>query len=969
MKYGILITLLLSLIASVGHCNTDIAVTIDSLDTLYANRQYDSLITLGQTAAKLAEETYGSDDTLVASILIRVVRAYQISQKDFIIAEEYLQRALKITENHFGHNSKKVALILNSIAINYWLTGKYESARHTYEKSFLILQVTDNENTMAMAAITNNLAALCHTVGDYARAEELYLMSLPIREKTFGPDHIEVGKCYNNLGTLYLNLSLYTKAKHYLGISLEKKIKALGEDNPDVASVLLNLGTLYLELKDYDSTEYYFTEALRIYKKEYGITHQNTLAVMMNIGSMRQAQEKYEEADSIYADVSERLSENLGPNHPLMGNVYSLWAELKSVQSNDDKSIQLALKGLKVLDSTYGKSHNLVAGIKEGLTKNYCRENQWFEAENTAAAACRIRNRLLYNNVRILNQSEALKYSWQTKNSLDLFLSSLFHKDRNQPIDSLRAMDIIINSKGQIADCIFQRLSVLLDEQDSTSQRIYTDLGMLKFKVSNLLARNPGTDIESFKDYYNGLNLQIKNKERELSSINPRYRLAQKLKDCTIEMIQSKMSDNSIIVDFIYYEQHDFSESQSTGQYLAIVIDRNSAATIVQLGDAASIDSRIEKLRNHMLRIASVGSVDNILDIIEYKDISQELHDILWEPISHHLSNVDNIIISPDGKLNLLSFAGLLLNDGQYLVEKYAIHYLPSPRDILRYESRVYQNKGLLAIGSPDFNVDLVTVKQSSVGDNRNFHSTGLNVMRGNDYTNCSLLSEEDYGPLPGAQKEIDSIAVAWQNNVDEPAIVLTGSEATELNFIEQLNNKRVIHIATHGFYIDSKCYNDTYLSRNNLDTDAIIENPLLFSGILLAGANNRDIISSEFANKDGVMTAYDITALNFTGVTLVVLSGCETGMGQVVNSDGVYGLRKAFMEAGAQCVVSTLWPIIDDKAYSLLHNLYSSEDEFVARKLRLAQIEIINQNRKNGTPNHPFIWAPFVVYGNWVGP
>ncbi len=966
MKFGLLVSVLFFLFVPSGYCSTKVPKLIEQLDTLFARHQFDSLISLGELVLERAEEEFGPEDTVIAEILIRIVRGYQVGQKGYAKAERYLTRALLIAENNLGHDHKKVAAIMNNMAINCWLTGRFERAREIYEESLKILQATGNEDTREMAAVTNNLAALCHTVGDYARAEELYLMSLPIRAKVFGSEHIEVGKCYNNLGTLYYNLRLYEKAKKYLDISLEKKKKAMGNNNPDVASALLNLATLYRDLEEYEITEDYLTEALKIYKQEYGETHAYTLTVAYNLALLRTDQEKYRVSDSIYTYLTVELPVFMGKEHPLLGMVYYSWAELKELQGLNDESMRLTKKGLKVLESIYGQKHYRVAEIKENLMRLQCRDCNWQKAENNSADACEIRNQLLNRNINILSQSEALESSWYSKRSLDYYLSCLFHDGRIEPFDTLRALNVIVNSKGQVADCIFRRVDKLGQEQDTTTQRIYTELGNLKFTMSNLLSRKPDGDMISLKEYLVELETQINAKEKELAENSPIFRLEMDFYTCNIDKITAKIPDNSIIIDYIYYKQFDFNKNESTDRYLALIIDKNKAPIIIELGKASVIDRQIKRFRDHMLRIAEVGSVDDVIDMAEYRKISGELWSSIWAPVSDKILNVDNVLISPDGALNLLPFGALLIDDNTYLIERYTIHYIPSSRDILRYSGAEDINGGLLAVGAPDFDVDLMAVNPPALENNVK-SKQNVSDVRGIGEKNCGLMNEEKYGLLPGAQKEVQAIAVKWRREFPESLVVLTGIEATEEKFIANSKGKRIIHIATHGFWMDSECFDSMYLAQEGDLGNAIIENPLLFSGILFAGANNRNKIPSLFSSRDGVITANDITTLNLNGVSIVVLSVCESGLGQVVNSEGVYGLRRAFMEAGAQCVVSTLWPIVDDRAYMVIHTLYSQADGSVAGKLQEAQVNIIKSNREQNKCNHPFYWAAFIAYGRWI--
>jgi CHAT domain-containing protein len=212
------------------------------------------------------------------------------------------------------------------------------------------------------------------------------------------------------------------------------------------------------------------------------------------------------------------------------------------------------------------------------------------------------------------------------------------------------------------------------------------------------------------------------------------------------------------------------------------------------------------------------------------------------------------------------------------------------------------------------------------------------------------------FGSIPASQAEAVAILGIWRGR-GWRAQELSGDAATEGAVKGAAKGKRVLHLATHGFFLDGACP----------ETGAVRENPLLRSGLALAGANRRQSAARDA--EDGVLTAQEIASLDLEGTEWVVLSGCDTGVGDVADGEGVLGLRRAFQEAGARTLIVSLWPVRDEDARRWMTALYAAR--FVERKgtaeaIRAADLKELEARRAAGASTHPFYWAGFVAVGDW---
>ena len=220
--------------------------------------------------------------------------------------------------------------------------------------------------------------------------------------------------------------------------------------------------------------------------------------------------------------------------------------------------------------------------------------------------------------------------------------------------------------------------------------------------------------------------------------------------------------------------------------------------------------------------------------------------------------------------------------------------------------------------------------------------------------------------PLPGTKKEVEQIAKNWSTTEREPTTIYFGSLASEERFKREAPGNRVIHLATHGYFLEGKCQPITTQRGFDSDVGYVGENPLLLSGLFLAGANLYGEGADDLGVEDGILTAEEVTAMNLSGADLVVLSACETGLGEVKEGEGVYGLRRAFQMAGARTVISALWSVSDKETAEMMSQLYGSSRKSLPEMMREIQLEKIKTLRENKQADHPFSWGAFIALGDW---
>jgi CHAT domain-containing protein len=356
----------------------------------------------------------------------------------------------------------------------------------------------------------------------------------------------------------------------------------------------------------------------------------------------------------------------------------------------------------------------------------------------------------------------------------------------------------------------------------------------------------------------------------------------------------------------------------------------------------------------------------------------------VWDPAQRWLPEVTRLFVVPDGALHLVSYATLRAPGGEYLIESGPLlHRLTAEKDLATSSERTAEG-ALLALGGADF--DSLPDPPPEEGPDDLLHAalpgTGNaagTVYRGHPPT-CRAFDELRFARLPGSADEVADVVRLWRARKaaarhtaprDEDVLVLQGPEAREERFKRLAGRFRHLHLATHGFFLDPACLRgggtQAEKTASHSRAGAAPElggNPLLLSGLALAGANRRSTAKSE--QEDGVLTAAEIASLDLSGVGAVVLSGCATGLGDVAPGEGVLGLQRAFRIAGARRVIMSLWMIQDQSTRAWMRALYEARNTGLAdaASVRGASLRILRKRRADGRSTHPFFWGAFIASG-----
>ncbi|MGB3517845.1 MAG: CHAT domain-containing protein [Elainellaceae cyanobacterium] len=781
--------------------------------------------------------------------------------------------------------------------------------------------------------------------GQYAEAIPLARQAVDIRETALGGNHPDVASTLNNLAELYRAQGNYAAAEPLHQRSLDIKEAALGNNHPSVAASLNNLAELYRAQGNYGAAEPLYQRSRAIWEMALGENHPNVASSLNNLALLYQDQGNYAAAEPLYQQSLSILETVLGETHPDVATSLNNLAGLYRDQGNYGAAEPLLQRSLAIDETALGENHPDVATSLNNLAILYEAQGNISAALPLFERAAESRESQLELTLAVISEPRRRSYlatlSGETNQVISLNL-------QETPDAASLALTTLLRRKGRVLDATAESYATLQQQLTPENQALLEELRQIDTQRANLFFGEP---VEGQAELVTSLEARAEVLQNQLARASAVFRT--ETQPITLEAVQQQIPADGALVELVLYEPFDPSGAGTWGapRYAAYVLFPSGEIRTVDLGDAAAMDAQVftflDALRNPRSNI---------------QPIARALDAQLMQPIRALTGDATHLLLSPDAALNLIPFAALMDEENRYLSETLTLTYLTSGRDLLRMNRGLEPGQGPVIVANPDYGA--TELASASRGATLSQGNTVLSTQRSTDFSSLSA-----FGSLPGTETEADAIMPLLSN-----ATRWDGPEATEA-VIKEVQAPSILHLATHGFFLqDQDCLavpGDTRTASidvvSTVQTDCVptprnMENPLLRSGLVFAGVNQRASFADD--DDDGVLTAQEVTRMNLFGTQLVVLSACETGLGNVVNGDGVYGLRRAFVLAGAESQLMSLWKVDDLGTSDLMQGYYERLMEGAGRSEALRDIQ--RELQSTGAYGHPYYWAGFIASGNW---
>ena len=850
-------------------------------------------------------------------------RAFEKGQFDKAIA--LAQSALEFKEQSLGENHAELVVTLNRLASPFIARQDYKRAEALLARALSIAEKAHGDDHPQTAAALSRMASLHADYGDFVRAAPLQLRALAILEKALGPDDAQVAAALNDQAILELGLGDLTKAEPRLTRALSLQEKKIGKNAREVGHTLHNLATIYFVSGDYQ-------RAQPLYERALGIFDGRHRALSKFITGMDKvpffgAPKNSAPTPPPFEDRSIHVTDTLNN----LATIYIRQGKLREAG-------ELLQRAQAIERRAYGSRHPDVARTQNNYSLLYrARGDLWraLEAQRMASEVIEtdLRRQLLAGSER-QKQAYVERFAAQTDAALSLNLQSAPHDAEV----TKAAVTSLLRYKGRGLDAMVDTLARLRRQADPESKALLERFATARAQSAALLLNGfDQNDPDGGRAQARRLEDEMEKIETALADRSAGFRV--QLRPYTLEAVQAQIPTQAALIEFALYRPADAKALINRGpRYAAYVVPAKGQPRAIDLGDAAAIDRAVADLRQ-ALRDAANNEV---------KRPARALDEVIMRPVRRLLGPTRELLVSPDGALNLAPFAALVDEQDRYLVEQFSITYLTSGRDLLRLQEREPSRQGALIIADPDFGA-----RPAQPSRNTQTPSGA-----------AALLAQADFTPLPGAAEEARAL-----RELLPQATALTREQATE-TALKQAAAPRILHVATHGFFLSAEpeisatTRGQRLLLQQKSDgaigVVSLTENPWLRSGLALAGVNAR-----QSGADDGILTAYEAAALDLWGTKLVALSACDTGVGEVKNGAGVYGLRRALALTGAETLVMSLWSVSDQGTRDLMIEYYKALEAGQGRGEAMRQVQL--RMLKSDNHRHPYFWASFIVSGEWA--
>ena len=907
---------------------------------------------------------------------------------DLAGAHEHFAEAVAMLER-LAPESSEVETAVQDLGLVEGEEGNLSDARDHLQRALGLRE----ERHKFLGPSLLNLGAVAADQYDFVAARDYLEKALVAFTKTI-PNSIGVPITLQNLGDAFYNQGDLASALEYSRRALasaEEKFK--GRASGLIAADLILMGNILREQGNFSAAADYYHRGLDTYEK-LNPGSLDAADSLQNLAKLERARQNKSLAME-YDLRALKLGQKSCPNSWCVTEILNDLGELAYEQGDLAGSENYLRQAVDIREKSLGPMHPEVARSLNDLARTEATLGRTPDALEMALRAEEIGAEHLRMSVRTLSERQALAYEGVRASGLDVALS--LTAGANTPTARGEVFDALIHSRALVFDELASRHRSAYGSGDPEVAQMADELSSARAQLATLVFRGTG-DLppDTYRKLLDDTRVRKEKAERMLAEKSVAFRQDQARAQFGLDEIAAALPEGAALIAFVRYARQDLQKRGSSKgapepvpSYAAFVLRAGKhKPEFVRLGTAHEIENLLAAWRSDISRQAEATNISAKTAEDAYRRTGAALRRRIWDPLLPALGDAREVFVVPDGALHLVSLPSLPVGSSQYLVEtRPLIHYLSTERDLVPAQSR--HGEGILVMGNPAFDQAgklAVASNQQSAQPRMSRDTTGT-LLRGTRSA-CGTFQTLHFPPLPASQQEAENIAALWMQSSagagtqimrgsdaqpgNGESLQMTGAEASPEAFTRYGPGKRVLHVATHGFFLESSCKSAVQrrLDPSKRDESALpatAENPLLLSGLAFAGANRRG--SAKLDESDGILTSEEIAGINLEGVDWAVLSACDTGVGEIKVGEGVFGLRRAFQVAGARTVIMSLWPVEDKTTEQWMGTLYREHflnGKDTAESVRAASLRILRQRRSRHQSTHPFYWGAFIAAGDW---
>jgi CHAT domain-containing protein/tetratricopeptide (TPR) repeat protein len=942
----------------IGTWHKDHLVILNHLATLYelTDKFKEAEATLDK-ASDVARSKYDDRDYQYGVELNHIARL-QIKLGQYEKAEADVNKSLTILEEFRKEETKKVYLInaIETKAVLLGIKGLFDEAEDALDRATRMIKKSDNLVGIDELSTAKELSSLFIQLGRYSETERILDELIEEYEKLYGNNSLRLIEPLVNKGRLILAKGDYTEAEKIARRALQIATQVYTDQSTKAAPAQKLLGSIYYTIGDYDKAQDNVSKALQSQRREFGPEHIEVAKSLSQLALIKFYKgDNHKEVEPLLIEARDIIGKRVGKDNPQYAEVlkdvavlyihdkrydvafnsltqaeaiwraktgskrninaagiYTLTGDVYYQLKNYNKAEDFYNKGKDIYESNFSRNHPEYVKVLSKLSKVYFMKKEFKAAKRNIEEALSNYENFIKQFFPALSEREKAKY-WNTiKGDFEFYNTLAFGN-----LDDFRDLTGKVYNYQLLTKALLLSSSIkirqrILNSQDENLKTSYNLWVQKKEMLTNALSMSTQQLTEN-EINTTALSNEVEALEKQLSLQSELFGQSFENKRITYENVQKSIGKNDVAVEMVRYRYFNHSFTDSIVYVALYVKNDNARPKAIPLGDGNKMETRYFRYYRNCI-------TSKITDNYSYK--------VFWEPIQKEIGQYATIYISPDGVYNQLNLEAIPTPDGKYIIDNSNIVIISNTKDL-------YLQK--------------LKSKQTAPANNA--------TVFGNPTFYLTASADNNIPSLPGTEKEVAELQdllkqKGWKTNE------YTATSATEER-IKELDSPKIFHIATHGFYTptaDNKEISE--LAENEAELG---DNPLLKTGLLLKGAG--DVLAKTKYNyniENGILTAYEAMNLNLDKTDLVVLSACETGLGEISNGEGVYGLQRAFLVAGAKTLIMSMFKVDDEATQKLILNFYRKW--LATNNLRQSFVDAKKELR-NEYPE-PIYWGAFMMIG-----
>jgi CHAT domain-containing protein len=935
----------------------------DFLNILYHIAQWHELTdnyaaakkTLGE-AENAVQVKYDRSDIQYAGALGKIAEL-QLQIGDYDGAGENLIKGLEVARDkrnrdYIERRPIQVQL-LETQAKLFGLQGMFGEAEENLSDSRSIIK-DDKQNAYNIQSTAEQLAPLFIQLGEFKRADELLIIQIPEYERLFGPGSLRLINPLVEKSRVLLATADYTEAERVAYRANQIAIKTYSELSTKSAPTQRILSDIYYTLGDYQNAEVQIQKAIASQEKQFGRNHIDVAKSLSQLAIIKfHKGDNRKVIENLMLEAKEIIATKLGVNNPAyadilknmavlyisekkydiafnsLTNAESIWSARQGKKNNINLAaiytltgdVYYQLKNYRKADEFYTRSKDLYeqffsvnhpdyVKVLSKMAKVYYMQKDYKKSKKYVEEA--LDNYESYIKVLFPAQSEAgkTKYWNKIKDDFEFYNTLAFSNLEDFKDLTGKVYNYQLLTKALLLSSSIKVRERIMNSTDDELKKQYSEWIQKKELLTAALSMTTEQLAENDIDP-SSLHQEVERIEKDLVQKSEIFGQAFEAKRVSYDDVKKSLKPGEVAIEMVRYRHfnHTFTDSII---YAAIYLKSDfSRPKVIMLQDGKKMENRYFKYYRNSI-------VGKLPDEYSYK--------VFWQPIQDVIGQATSIYLSADGIYNQINLEAIPTPDGRYVIDNSNIILVSNTKDlyIRKVKSRTKNNENTASMfGNPTFYL--------------------------------SASSKQNIPSLPGTEREVSQVQFMLQQKgwLTQQYVDKTASEEN----IKTLDNPKIFHIATHGFYKPAE--NETQEIESN--EAAVLRSPLLRTGLLLRGAGDlMDKTQHNYNIENGILTAYEAMSLNLDKTDLVVLSACETGLGDLTAGEGVYGLQRAFLVAGAKVLIMSMFKVDDDATQKLMLKFY--QKWLNSGNLRQSFTEAKKELRSEYP--EPIYWGAFMMIG-----